>query len=667
MGDRISRAIPEELKKYVGWNGVCHSVFWRPLDMTDFKKVLELGLNGIIKQVEDRLERLETELDTMDAREWVEAKNNLDGMRIALQAGARFGKRYADKARELANTEENPRRKQELLKIAEVCDWVPANPPRTLHEAIQSCFFVNLITRQILFHGQGWGGRMDVLMNPYYQKDKTEGKITRQEAQELLECLMIKLSERGHLANPDIAGGGPGNSDWIDITIGGIDVNGDDVTNEFSYIILDAAKAARVPEPTIALRYSPKTPDDLLLKAIDVIHTGIGYPALFNDSATIPWLMGLGVSLWEAREYGITSCVNPELPGRAMRPIYPHAGQFNLLKCLELALYQGKDKDIFTGEQLGTKTPDPTTFTSIEQLMDAYLTQVGFFVDKLAKIIRIAHALGQQYMQRPFGSAFTNGCIEKGKDATALKDNLFTSTLVMGATNVADSLAAIKKFVFDDKTITMAELIEACQTNFEGKEELRQKLINEAPKYGNDDDYVDMIARDVHIRTNAEFMKYKDLSGCPMIMSGSIAGGYYGLSRACGATPDGRKDGESSADAAVSPMAGRDRKGPSAVLKSVSKITPVYNYLLNQKFLPQFLEGEHNRRLFVQYLRTWGDLGIYHVQFNVVGRETLLDAQAHPEKYSDLIVRVAGYSAYFVDLPKGVQDDIIARSEQEMA
>jgi len=239
--------------------------------------------------------------------------------------------------------------------------------------------------------------------------------------------------------------------------------------------------------------------------------------------------------------------------------------------------------------------------------------------------------------------------------------------LILGSTNVADSLAAIKKFVFDDKTITMAELIEACQTNFEGKEELRQRLINEAPKFGNDDDYVDMIAREVQIRSNAEFMKYKDLFGFPVIMSGSISGGYYGPSRSCGATPDGRKDGDSAADAVVSPMAGRDKKGPTAVLKSVSKITPTYNHNLNQKFLPQFLEGEHNKRLFVQYLRTWGDLGIHHIQFNIVRKETLLDAQAHPEKYSNLIVRVGGYSAYFADLAKGVQDDIIARAEQVLA
>jgi formate C-acetyltransferase len=667
MADRVGKALPDDLKRFVDWNGVCHAVFWRPLEMMDFKKLLDLGLNGMIREVEERLAKLDTELESMVAREWIEAKDNLSAMKIALEAGARFGKRYAQKARELAAQEENLNRKEELERIAEVCDWVPANPARTLHEALQSCFFANLISKQILFHGQGWGARMDVLMNPYYQKDKAEGRITRRQAEELFGCLMIKLSERGHLANPNVAGGGPGNSDWIDITIGGVSPDGDDVTNEFSYIILDAAKEVQVPEPTIALRYNPKTPDDLLLKAVSVLRSGIGYPAFFNDAAAIPWLMGLGATLEEARDYGIVSCVNAEMPGKNMRPIYPHAGQFNLLKCLELVLYQGQDKDVFTGEQLGPQTPDPTTFTSIEQLIDAYLTQVSFFVDKLAKMIRIAHALAQQYMQRPFGSAFIHGCLEKGKDASALGENFYSSVLVMGATNVANSLAAIKKFVFDDESISMKELIEACRTNFEGKEELRQRLINEASKFGNDEDYVDQIAREVQIKSNAEFMKYKDLFGFPLMMSGSIAGGYYGLSRACGATPDGRKDHDSTSDAVVSPMAGTDHKGPTAVLKSVSKITPTYNHLLNQKFLPQFLTGEHNEKIFVNYLRTWGDLGIYHIQFNVVSREKLVDAQRHPENYSDLIVRVAGYSAYFVDLPKGVQDDIIARTEQEIA
>ena len=667
MADKIRMALPEDYRQYMEWNGVCHAVFWRPLEMTDFRRVLDIGLRGILQEVDDRLKRLESDIETIDTREYVEAKTNLEAMKIALAAGMRFAERYADRARQLARSEKNPARKLELDKIAEVCEWVPSNPARTLHEAIQSCFFVNLISKQMLFHGQGWGARMDVLLNPYYQKDKAAGRITREEAQQLFECLILKLLERGHLASPNVAGGGPGNSDWIDYTIGGVDANGTDVTNEFSYTILDAAKRAQVPEPTLAFRYSPKTPDELLMKAIEVLRSGIGYPAFFNDAAIVPWLIGLGVPIEEARDYGIVSCVNVELPGRNMRPIYPHAGQFNLLKCLEMALYQGKDKPIFTGLQLGPKTPDPTSFRGMEELMEAYLAQVRFFIGKLATIIKVSHALAQQYMQRPFASALIKGCIEKGKDATTLGENLFSSVLVMGATNVANSMAAIKKFVFDKKIVGMRELIEACRTNFDGREPLRQRLIKDAPKFGNDDDEVDEIAREVHIRSNAEFMKCKDLYGFPLIMSGSIAGGYYGLSRACGATPDGRMDHDSTADAVVSPMAGTDQKGPTAVLKSVSKITPTYNHLLNQKFLPQLLEGEHNARKFLHYLRAWGDLGIHHIQFNIVSKETLVDAQTHPEKYPDLIVRVAGYSAYFNDLPRGVQDDIILRTEQSLA
>jgi pyruvate formate-lyase/glycerol dehydratase family glycyl radical enzyme len=663
--DVVMSSLSDDLKDYVNWNGLCCTFVgsWRNMQLLDYKKMATLGINGVIGQVKERLESLEAEREGVSDDDYIEANLTLHAMHISLDAASRFIKRYAEKARELREEEKLARRRKELEKIANVCDWVSANPARTLHEAIQACFFLNLMSKQILFHGQGWGARMDVLLNPYYQKDKQEGRITRQGAQELVECLLIKLSERGHLLHPNRVGAAPGNSDWINLTIGGISPDGNDVTNEFSYIILDAVMNARVPEPTIALRYSPKTPDDLLSKAIDVIKTGIGYPAIFNDSAIIPWLVDLDVPEVTARDYGIMSCVNPQVQAANTRYCFPHIGSWSAAKCLELALYRGKDKDIFTGKQLGERTPDPVTFTSFKEMLDAYLSQVGFTAKKLVHISHVAMKVAREQLQQPFSSAFISGCIEKGRDCTELGETVFTTALPMGTTNAADSLAAIKKFVFDDKKITMSELIDACKTNFEGREKLRQKLINEAPKFGNDDDYADEIAREVHLRTNGEFKKLKDYWGYPVVLNGSVAGGYYGLSKACGATPDGRRDGESCADGAISPMAGMDKKGPTAVLNSVGKVPVTYNHLLNQRFLPMFLEG-NNKNIFVQYLRTWGDLAIHHIQFNVVSTDTLLDAQIHPENYKDLIVRVAGYSAFFVDLSKGIQDDIIKRTEQ---
>lgn len=667
--DRIADALPEDLISYFTYDGEFYS--WatrkgRADETPNLSEVFSTGINGVTNKVKDRLKWMESNINELNPKDYVEQKQSLQAMLIALKASIRFGKRYADKARELARLGKDEGRKEELNKIAEVCNWVSGNAPRTLWEALQLSFLINVIAMQLEFHGQGFGNRLDVLMNSFYQKDKEEGRISREEAQELVECFLIKLSERGHLVHPNAVGASSGNSDWSDVTICGVTPEGDDATNDFSFIVLDAAKTVQVPVPTIALRYHPKISEEIILKAIDVLRTGVGYPAFYNDSAAIPQLMARGASLEEARNYVIPSCVNAEIPGMATRTYLAHVANINFTKCLELALYHGEDKGIYTGKQLGVRTPDPATFTCIEDVLDAYLAQVRFVADKIAKITRIMEAVVEQYCRRPFASAFIDGCIEEGKDCTSFSRGHMTTMLCTGTTNVADSLAAIKKFVFDEKIITMEELVEACRTNFDGREELRQRLINEAPKFGNDDDYVDLLAKEVHIRTNAEFMKFKDYYGYPLMINGSVAGGYYGFSKACGATPDGRKDSESLADALLSPMAARDRKGPTAVLKSVSKITPTYNHLLNQKFLPQFLEGE-NKRLFATYLKTWADLGIYHVQFNVVDRATLLDAQAHPEEYTNLVVRVAGYSAYFVDLAKEQQDDIIKRAEQSFA
>lgn len=630
--------------------------------------MLTLGLNGLIMQVEERLARLDREFDEkIDTRNYVSKKHNLSAMLVALKAGVRFGRRYADKARELAEKETDKRRKIELYRIAEVCEWVPANPARTLHEAMQACFFVNLICKQILNYGQSGGNRLDVLFNPYYMKDKEEGRTTGEEARELVECWFLKFLERGKLVTPNLHAASMGNSDWVNFVIGGLSYDAaEDVTNEFSYIVLDALETTRVTAPTISIRYTSKTPDKLLSRAIDILSTGLGHPNFFNDTIAINLLTANGVPRELALNWGVSSCVMAQIPGACMYPWSPHSGHFSFVKCLELALYQGMNKSIYSGQQLGPRTPDPKSFTDIDDLMEAYLTQVRFQMENQARIWRVAGAIIEKSMQQPFNSVFIRGCIEDGRDCTDRDNEYFSTTIGLGLTNVADSLAAIKKMVLDNKEITMDELIQACRSNFEGHENLRQRLINKAPKFGNDDDYVDLIAREVHVRSNEEIKKFKNFNGQHFLLDSSIAAGYFGLSKTAGATPDGRRDGEPCSDALLSPMAGRDRKGPTAVLKSLSKIPVTYLHLFNQKFLPQFLKGD-NKRLFIQYLRTWGELGIFHVQFNVVDTEMLLDAQKHPENYQDLIVRVAGYSAYYVDLSADLQNEVIKRTEQAFA
>lgn len=479
QADRLKEALPQELKAFTRYNGAFSANPIRGffcIDTLDVGNLLSIGLNGIIEKIEGKLRDLDAGFAEVHPRDYLERKQNWEAMVIALRAAIRFGKRYADKAREIAAPEKDEKRRKELHRVAEACDWVPGNPPRTLHEAIQACFLCDLISKKISFNGLGMGLRVDVHFNPFYQRDKEAGRITREEAQELMECLLFKQSERGHLVYPGGVGAYPGNAEDQHLTICGMTPEGNDATNEFSFITLDAAGEARPPQPGIALRYHPNISEEIILRAIDLVRTGIGYPAFFNDSAIIPRYVNMGVPLEEARDYTISSCVNCVLPRRNMRSGFSHSSFFNAAKCLELALYQGKDKDTYTGLQLGEKTPDPRTFTSIDEMLDVYLTQVRFCADKIAKLLRLAYGVvdAEQTMKRPFRSAFLDECLEEGKDCIQLGRNLYVTNLSTGNTNVADSLAAIKKFVFDDKIVSMDELIEACRTNFEGKEELRE-------------------------------------------------------------------------------------------------------------------------------------------------------------------------------------------------
>jgi len=658
--------LPEDVLPY--WSFINHGAFfWLHGGRTgvpNYDKLFKVGLKGIIQEAKDRLAELSSDPNFyIQAEKYLPQKHFLEAAVIALEAGCRWGKRYAQKAQELAGVEQDENRKKELQQIAEVCDWVPENPPRNFHEALQCYFFVTLITRVIDLQTPGLGERIDQIMYPFYKKDKEGGRITRGQAQELVEYVWLKMNEFGELMPPAMGMGAGGSVVTARVTtIGGQTAAGNDATNEMSYIILDAIKSINLAEPSVAIRLHKNTPQEFLYAVTDALRQAPGVFSLFNDEMMLPYLTGFGLPLEDVRNYSTEGCMRWIIPGKAMS-FRALGGMFALPRCLELAFYQGVDK--FSGKQIGARTPDPATFTSIDDVIEAYFTQVRFFVGKLVTINNFVEVLDNEYLPQPFLSALMDGCIENGQDCRTYKYFANTIFQPIGQVTVVNSLAAVKKLVFEDKRVSIAELADALKNNWEEKEDLRQMFINEAPKFGNDDDYVDLLARDVYLRTTQTIRSFKNIYGGPFMEDGTGGSTFYTGSVLTGATPDGRKDREYFNDGTISPVAGTDKKGPTAVLKSVAKIDHVgtFTHLFNQKFLPQYLEGA-NRDAFVAYLRTWVDLGIHHVQFNIFDREMLLDAQQNPEKYATLVVRVAGYSAYFVDLDKGLQDQIIARTEQ---
>ncbi len=659
LSDLRKNAFKGDLEKYFKFEGTFLWSHWDEGAVPNFERLFKIGLKGFRKEAEERLQEV---IDTIPDN-YLEQHDFLQSVLIVLDATVDFARRYAERAREDAAQENDPKRKKELEELAKICARVPENPAETLHEALQFFWFISLIKGQIEFATLTLGSRFDVLFNPCYQKDLTEGRITKEEAIELIQYLLLKFEESGEWFSPMITGIYGGVQQLEGITLGGVDQNGNDVTNDITYITLEAARRLHILQPTIALRVHKNTPKELLSAATDVIRTGVGYPSLFNDEVMVPLINKWGTPLKDARNYNVMGCVYLDIPGKnnnARRA----AGYFVLPKCLWWALHQGVNPK--TGEQYGARTPDLETFAYIEDVIEAYLEQVRFFFGKMVKLENTSRGLYQKYAPRPFLSAFLDGCIERGQDAKEWAEttsSINAYNIIVGPTNVADSLAAIKKLVFDDKELTMREFTDILDKNWEGHEDLRQRVITQVPKWGNDDDYVDLLAKEVHERSEAVYQEFTDEHGAKWRMDGSGVSATYGLGPGTPATPDGRKDGEPFSDATSSPMLGRDTNGPTAVLASCAKIKPL-NQLLNQKVLPQFLDDEHKDQ-FISYLRAWCDMGVPHVQFNVVDNATLRDAQKHPEKYTNLIVRVAGYSTYFVDLSKGLQDHIIARTEQQ--
>jgi len=601
------------------------------------------------------------EIDHTVPADYIDQKEFLQAVVISLKAVIRYARRYAQLSRQKAGKSNDPEDISRLETIAGICEKVPEHPPETLAEALQSFFLIHVV-RYMEYSTLGIGVRFDKVFGPYYENDLKNGRITHDEALVLMQLLWVKFHELGLIYSPTLSSVYGGVASLQAITLGGVDSKGNDVTNKMTYLVLETAGLMQTPEPTIAMRYHDNTPRELLSKTTDVIRTGIGYPSFFNDKALLPLLDHWGVPPEDAYDYAVSGCVYIEIPGKniARRAV----GGITLPGALMYALNQGIHP--LTNEQVGAPTPDPLTFKSADDLMDAYIDQVRFFFKRLCIIQNTSQTLYERYLPRPYYSALLDGCIEQGKESKkwAYPSAVSDFCIIIGPTNVSDSIAAIKKNVFEDKTITMEALLQAMWKNWEGHEDIRQMMLN-APKFGNDDDYADTIAAEVQERTAAAMMESRNRFGFPCRGDGSGISATYAAGSVMPATPDGRRAGEPFADATLSPVFGMDKKGPTAVLKSASKISTIktHNHLLNQKFLPSALEGEM-KEVFIDYLRSWGELGISQIQFNVVNPETLIDAQNNPENHSDLLVRVAGYSAYFVDLSKGLQDSIIARTQQ---
>ncbi|MEW6624035.1 MAG: trans-4-hydroxy-L-proline dehydratase [Bacillota bacterium] len=618
---------------------------------------------GFVDFIED-IEKSLANIDYLHDPQAYNKQQELQAMKICAEAIITFANRHSQKAAEMAKQESDCKRKSELQKIADVCAHVPAHAPRDLWEALQSYWFVHL---GVIIELNPWDafcpGRLDQHMYPFYKKGLEEGTLTAEDARELLQCFWIKFNN--HPAPPKVgvtAAESGTYTDFANINNGGLKPDGSDGVNDLTYIILDVIDEMRLLQPSSNIQLSKKNPDAFLKRACRIIRKGWGQPSIFNADMIVKELLNQGKTVEDARNGGASGCVET---GAFGKEAYILTGYFNLVKVLEITLNNGLDPR--TGKIIGLRTGDPREFKSFEELFEAYKKQLKYFIDIKMRGNNIIERLYAQYLPVPFLSILIDDCIKKGKDYNDGGARYNTNYIQgVGIGSWTDSMAAISYHVFEQKTLTMDDLLEALEKNFVGSEKVRQLLLNKTPKYGNDDDYADEFLKLIY---NAF---YQEVNGRPNTKGGvyrinllpTTCHVYFGS--VIGATPDGRRNWEPLSEG-MSPVQGADRKGPTAVIKSASKIDQVLTggTLLNQKFTPKILEGEEGINNLAHLVRSYFKLDGHHIQFNVIDKETLMAAQAEPDKYRDLIVRVAGYSDYFCDLSKALQDEIIARTEHQ--
>jgi len=631
----------------------------------DYQTLFNEGVAARIEKAERKLKELDNTISEIPPAEYIEKKNNWQAMIISGKAIIRFSQRYAELARNLAKRERNTEHRRELDEMAEILDRVPSYAARTFHEAIQFYWIIEVAAKFLAVYGHGGGHRIDQILWPYYRADMRDGRLTRERALELIECLFLKIQELGiALEWPVTFTGKAGGDVFYTLNICGSLDDGSDASNDLSCLVLEAMCNLRINQPPIAVRYHRNISPAVVDRAIDLLHLGMGHPSWFNEDLLEKWALLRGYSPEDAKHTNVGGCVTNHITGKYMISTgTPGVGGMILPKVLEETLYEGGP----TGNEGRPDKPltkDPRHMHSANELLDAFLERVLFY----AKEMNFAWGLAQEVLMAtypdPCNSLLLDEPLERGIDVKKLhkEHDTYPAVFSLGMMTAADSLAAIQKLVFHDKKYTMDQLIVALKADWEGYEAMRQDFLN-APKYGNDDDCADTWAVKLSARFEETISQVKDAWGCRLVSDGGTAAGYQTVGLTCGATPDGRHALTHLTDGSRSPMAGADKNGPTAVLNSAGKIPFVHTELFNQRFMPVFLEGE-NRKLFAAYLREWYEKGtIPHIQFNVVDSAILKDAQEHPEKYRNLQVRVAGYSAFWIDLPKGTQDSIIARTE----
>jgi pyruvate formate-lyase/glycerol dehydratase family glycyl radical enzyme len=603
-------------------------------------------------------------LDYLNDPDAYDKQEQLKAMAITADALIRFAERHAEKANELAQQETDPRRKQELERIAEVCAHVPAHAPRNFWEALQYYWFVHLgVTTELNPWDAFNPGHLDQHLYPFYRKEVEAGTLTREAAEELLQCLWIKFNNQPAPPKVGVTAQESGTyTDFAQINTGGVKVDGSDAVNEVTYLILDVIEEMRLLQPSSSVQLSKKNPDRLMKRAAKIIRTGFGQPSIFNADLVVQEMIRQGKSVEDARCGGTSGCVETGAFGKEN---YNLTGYFNMPKVLEITLNNGLDPQ--TGRKIGLETGDPAQFETFDQFFEAYERQLNYFIDIKIRGNNVIERLYAKYIPAPLLSLLIDDCIATGKDYHDGGARYNTSYIQgVGLGTMADAMTAIKHHVFDMKTLSMENLRAALREDFEDHERVRQMLLNKTPKYGNDDDYADEVMV-------AIFEAYfKAIDGRPNTKGGTYCINllpttvhvYFGS--VIGATPDGRRANTPLSEG-ISPVQGADRHGPTAVIKSAAKMDHARTggTLLNQKFTPHLLKDDDGLNKLVQLVRTYFKLDGHHIQFNVVDAATLRSAQQNPEQYRDLIVRVAGYSDYFCDLTQALQDEIIARTEHQ--
>ncbi len=672
----LSKALTEETRKLTYNNDKEHtsryivnetasfrsSLQW----VHDYEIVMQKGFKGIKEEAEERLSQLDeySPIDNREKRPFLEAEI------ITCDAIVLWANRHAELAKELAEKEEEETRRKELLEISEICSYVPENPPRSFREAMQAQWFTQMFSRVEQKTGTIISnGRMDQYLYPFYVEDRKKGIISDEEVQELFECMWVAMAQFIDLYLSDTGGAfNEGYAHWEAVTIGGQTKEGLDATNELTYILLKSKREFPLNYPDLAARIHIGSPKKYLYEVVETIKAGEGFPKLINDEDVIPLLLSKGATLEEAYDYSVSGCAESRMPNRDTYTS-PNA-YINFAAALEMVIYNGRMKK-YGDEVLGLETGEFTEFTSFEEVLDAFLAQQRYF---------IKHAFIQQYeiirlrgehFATPLGSTLHKLCRETYTDLhqPKIEGGIDLGYFeYMGFATVIDSLSAIRKLVFEDKKISLAELKEALEHNFEGYEAIRQLLLN-APSYGNNDPYTDELGKFLDLEAQKFTAKYGSELGVHMDLRLVPFTSHVPFGKVVSATPNGRKAYTPLSDGS-SASQGADINGPAAVLLS-NYATKNFNRnehagrLINIKLSPSCVKGKEGTEKLVEFIKAWRDLKLWHVQFNVINSETMKKAQKNPEQYRNLLVRIAGYSAYFTELTKDLQDDLIARTEHE--